>query len=81
MKISNTFKYAGEVAISLADYGSSWARVESGSHYPTDVLIGHAWGNFLAVFVLETFIGNDSPVLISIGNNKDEFGIALSYRF
>jgi hypothetical protein len=42
---------------------------------------GHAWGNFLAVFVLETFIGNDSPVLISIGNNKDEFGIALNYRF
>jgi hypothetical protein len=29
MKISNTFKYAGEVAIALADYGCSWARVEA----------------------------------------------------
>ena len=81
MKISKVLKYTGGFAVSLANYGCGWARVEAGNHYPTDVLIGHALGNFLAVFVSETFIGSDSPQLISIGNNIDEFGIALNYRF
>ncbi|CAB1064898.1 hypothetical protein D1BOALGB6SA_9695 [Olavius sp. associated proteobacterium Delta 1] len=81
MIISKAMKYTGGFVVSLADNGCSWARVEAGDHYPTDVLIGHALGNFLAVFVSETFIGNDSLILNSIGNNKDEFGIALNYRF
>lgn len=28
--------------------GTAWARVEAGRHYPTDVLVGAALGNFLA---------------------------------
>ncbi len=31
--------------------GVGWARVEAGVHYPSDVLVGMALGNFLAAFI------------------------------
>ncbi|MBD3343874.1 MAG: hypothetical protein GF401_02280 [Chitinivibrionales bacterium] len=30
--------------------GTGWARVEAQKHYPTDVLVGAALGNFCATF-------------------------------
>ncbi|MEE8117940.1 MAG: phosphatase PAP2 family protein [Gammaproteobacteria bacterium] len=37
--------------------GSSWARVEGGFHFPTDVLAGMALGNFLGQFFDRSFMG------------------------
>jgi membrane-associated phospholipid phosphatase len=34
-----------------------WARVESGKHYPTDVLAGAALGHFVSAFVHDAFLG------------------------
>jgi len=43
-----------------ASYGlaglTGWARVEGERHYPTDVLVGYALGNFLGAFFNEAFI-------------------------
>lgn len=36
--------------------GVGWARVESGSHYPSDVLAGAALGHFIAAFVHDAFL-------------------------
>ncbi|MEW6073755.1 MAG: phosphatase PAP2 family protein [Planctomycetota bacterium] len=36
---------------------TGWARVEAGEHYPTDVLVGAALGNFLARFAHDAFLG------------------------
>ncbi len=36
----------------------SWARVEAGRHYASDVLVGWAIGNFIALFVHDAFIGH-----------------------
>lgn len=37
--------------------GTSWARIEAGKHYPSDVLVGMALGNFLAAFINDAFLG------------------------
>jgi membrane-associated phospholipid phosphatase len=37
--------------------GVGWARVESGYHYPSDVLAGAALGHFIAAFVHDAFLG------------------------
>jgi len=34
---------------------TGWARVEAGKHYPTDVLVGYAIGQFLARFMVQAF--------------------------
>ncbi len=37
--------------------GTAWARVEAGKHYPSDVLVGVALGNFMGAFCNEAFLG------------------------
>jgi membrane-associated phospholipid phosphatase len=39
---------------------TGWARVEAEKHYPTDVLVGYAIGQFIARFMHEAFF-NDQP--------------------
>jgi hypothetical protein len=36
---------------------SSWSRVENGKHYPSDCLAGISLGNFLGLFIHDTFLG------------------------
>jgi len=61
-----------QVGLYGAAAGTGWARVEAGKHYPTDVLVGYAIGQFLARFMHEAFFAG-----------TDENGSqmqALSYR-
>jgi membrane-associated phospholipid phosphatase len=37
--------------------GSAWARVEANKHYPSDVLVGVAIGNYMAAFFTDAFMG------------------------
>jgi membrane-associated phospholipid phosphatase len=37
--------------------GTAWARVEANKHYPSDVLVGVAIGNYMAAFFTEAFMG------------------------
>jgi membrane-associated phospholipid phosphatase len=37
-------------------FGTGWARVEAGVHYPSDVLAGYALGTFLASFATTAFL-------------------------
>jgi hypothetical protein len=37
----------------------AWARVEGEKHYPTDVLVGAALGNFITRFVHDAFMNLD----------------------
>jgi membrane-associated phospholipid phosphatase len=39
---------------------TAWARVEAGEHYPSDVLIGIALGNFMGAFFTDAFLGLDA---------------------
>jgi membrane-associated phospholipid phosphatase len=41
--------------------GASWARLEGNFHYPSDVLVGAALGNFIGRFLNDAFIGPNNP--------------------
>lgn len=41
--------------------GTSWARLEGKFHYPSDVLVGLALGNFIGTFLSDAFIGPNNP--------------------
>ena len=41
--------------------GASWARLEGKYHYPSDVLVGAALGNFIGRFFNDAFIGPHDP--------------------
>jgi membrane-associated phospholipid phosphatase len=46
------------VTLQLIASGAAWGRVESGSHFPSDVLAGAALGNFVASFIHDAFFGS-----------------------
>ena len=45
----------------LLPYATGWARIEAAKHYPSDVLVGTALGNFFGTFINDAFMGIDSP--------------------
>jgi len=51
---------AAEIGIRTVAFGTAWARVEGGWHYPSDTLAGMALGNFLASFATHAFMGDQS---------------------
>jgi membrane-associated phospholipid phosphatase len=46
-----------EIGAGAITAGTAWARVEAGRHYPSDVLVGIALGNFMGAFFTEAFLG------------------------
>ena len=46
-----------EIGAGALTAGTAWARVEAGKHYPSDVLVGVALGNFMGAFFNEAFLG------------------------
>ena len=60
-----------QVGLYGAAAGTGWARVEAGKHYPTDVLVGYAIGQFLARFMHQAFFAQTD-----VGNQAQ----TLSYR-
>jgi membrane-associated phospholipid phosphatase len=59
MEMNRHLRTGAKVAnIALAS-SVAWARVEGEKHFPTDVLVGAALGNFLTRFVHDAFMGLD----------------------
>lgn len=69
--------------IYTAAIATGWSRVESGDHFPIDVLFAAGATNFLTGFVHDAFLGLDSPLSIEAGSAPDGSGIAagVSWRF
>jgi membrane-associated phospholipid phosphatase len=61
--------------------GTGWARVEAGAHFPTDVLVGAALGNFVATFVYEAFLRKQDRLRIAVEPEGDGFVVRLRWRF
>jgi hypothetical protein len=41
-------------------YATGWARIEAAKHYPSDILIGTALGNFFGAFINDAFMNVES---------------------
>jgi len=65
--------------------GTAWARVEAGEHYPSDVLVGVALGNFMGAFFTEAFLGSvrhsGAQVALSAEPVRGGAGLRLDMRF
>jgi hypothetical protein len=63
--------------------GVGWARVEEQGHYPSDVLVGAALGNFLASFIHDAFLNlpEDGSVDLAAFGIKGGAGVQMFFRF
>lgn len=63
--------------------GTGWARIEAGQHFPSDVLVGAAIGNFLALFIHDAFFGLNAStnVEITIDPEDDDMWIIFEWPF
>jgi membrane-associated phospholipid phosphatase len=57
--VSPTMRTTLEIGAGAVTAGTAWARVEAGEHYPSDVLVGVALGNFMGAFFTEAFLGHE----------------------
>jgi membrane-associated phospholipid phosphatase len=46
-----------DIAFTTMTLATGWARIEGARHYPTDILIGAALGNFVGAFINDAFLG------------------------
>lgn len=60
---------------------ASWARVEGGYHYPSDVLAGMALGHFFGAFFTDAFIGLDNPRGVLVLFEPSGNGAVATVRF
>lgn len=56
-----------EIGARAVTVGTAWARVESGDHYPSDVLVGMALGHFIGAFFAQTFLGVEPDARLALG--------------
>jgi membrane-associated phospholipid phosphatase len=68
---------AGFSTIAVAE---GWARVEGGVHFPTDVLVGEALGNFVARLFHDAFLGGDQRINVTLVTNRRERMILIRFR-
>jgi len=63
--------------------GVAWARVEGDKHYPTDVLVGAALGNFLTVLVHDGLMNlpEDSETDVAVFVTGDGGGVQITHDF
>jgi hypothetical protein len=50
-----------DVGLQAINFGTAWARVEGGWHYPSDTLVSIALGNFCGRFFNDAFLGLEMP--------------------
>ena len=60
---------------------AAWSRVEGGKHYPSDVLVGAALGNFVAVFVHDAFLPADAKTRFNATLSRSEVSFSIAFGF
>jgi membrane-associated phospholipid phosphatase len=74
-------RIAADAGVDLAVFGTAWARIEAGAHYPSDVLVGMAIGNFFARFMTGAFLGPESRDAISVAATDGGARLDWTVRF
>jgi hypothetical protein len=57
VEMSDPTRTTLNVGLHALTFGTSWARIEAGWHYPSDTLFSMALGNFIASFINDAFMG------------------------
>lgn len=57
IEMSDGMRTTLDVGLHALTFGTSWARIEAGYHYPADTLFSMAMGNFIGSFINDAFLG------------------------
>jgi membrane-associated phospholipid phosphatase len=73
---------AADVGLYLLQGAGAWSRVEAGAHYPADVLVGLALGQFIASFVNDAFLHDVAPRGMAVtAGPAGSLGLGLVWSF
>jgi len=83
LPLSKQERFLARSGLEALRWGTGWARVETNVHYPSDVLVGAAIGNFFAVFFSEAFLGLDqsSQLRMTFAPAQNGFMVNFQQRF
>jgi hypothetical protein len=82
VEMSDMTRTTLNVGLHALTFGTSWARIEAGWHYPSDTLFSMALGNFIASFINDAFMGlPDSRASLAVQTVEDGAIVRWSARF
>lgn len=82
IEMSDATRTTLNVGLYALTFGTSWARIEAGWHYPSDTLFSMALGNFIASFINDAFMGlPDSRASLAVQTVEDGAIVRWSARF
>lgn len=68
------------VGLHALTFGTSWARIEAGWHYPSDTLVAMALGNFVGAFFNDAFL-QAVPARLHVRTLEDGAMLMLGAKF
>jgi H+/Cl- antiporter ClcA len=68
-----------QAAVRAATPPSTWARVEGGVHYPSDLLVGMALGHFVAALIDAVFMGLNDPAIGALDLSMPPQSLSIGY--
>jgi hypothetical protein len=82
IEMSDATRTTLNVGLHALTFGTSWARIEAGWHYPSDTLFSMALGNFIASFINDAFMGlPDGNASLALQPMEDGALVRWSARF
>ena len=80
IEISPALRTTFGVGAGAITAGTAWTRLEAGAHYPSDVLVGVALGNFMGAFFTEAFLGLEPGARLSFSAEPTRGGALLRWN-
>ncbi len=72
---------AVSIGVQTFAVGTAWARVEGGNHFPADVLVGAALGNFISAVFYDVFLERRENVTLVISPARGSLVMEARLRF
>jgi membrane-associated phospholipid phosphatase len=80
MNLNDTARRVLDVGLDALTYGTAWARVEAGFHFPSDTLVGLSLGNFSGAFFNDAFLRVPRTARPSLSMSLMPHGATLSVQ-
>ena len=80
VEVSREVRGVIDTGLTALTLGTGWARVEAGFHYPSDVLVGMAIGDFNGAFFNDAFMGLPQPARLAFALEPVPAGALLRVR-
>ena len=82
LQLNPSIEQSIDIALNTLTLATGWSRVEGNSHYPTDILVGAALGNFIGAFINDSFLGKYSNnIKLSTEYYNPNICISLTVKF